>query len=109
MVEQQLRAKLLAQAEARGESMPAMPELWDVHVLKQYSSASMGGAVFSDHQDRHAEERYDKPFVWTVTLLISMKGNATGFYQWGGSGTAEEDGPQKGGVIEYDSEGVGVL
>jgi hypothetical protein len=109
MVQAQMYEQLHAQATARGERVPAMPELWDLHVLRQRSSASTGGAVFSDHQDRHAEERYNKPFVWTITLLISMQGESTGFYQWGGSGRAEADGPQQGGVISYDAAGVGVM
>ena len=39
----------------------------------------MGGAVFGDHQDRHAEEK-KVTLAYTVTLLVSMSGARTGFY-----------------------------
>ena len=29
--------------------------LHDMHLLRQRGAASLGGAVFGDHQDRHAE------------------------------------------------------
>ena len=98
-----------------------MPELWDMHILKQESGAAMGGAVFSDHQDRHAESKYDKTFEWTVTLLVGGSGSSTGFYMWGGEqhphgiaegATASADstmGRSAGGVISYDQPGVGVM
>ena len=44
--------------ESDDEEARLLPELWDMHVLKQKSGAAMGGAVFSDHQDRHAETKY---------------------------------------------------
>lgn len=48
------------------------PELWDMHVLRQVADESMGGAVFSDHQDRHAEEKHNKELIWTVRSCIRL-------------------------------------
>mmetsp|Transcript_16564 Transcript_16564/g.43369 ORF Transcript_16564/g.43369 Transcript_16564/m.43369 type:complete len:135 (+) Transcript_16564:37-441(+) len=98
--------------ESDDEEARLLPELWDMHVLKQKSGAAMGGAVFSDHQDRHAEAKYEKSFMWTVTLLVASTGTSTGFYQWGGTRPVDGaggDGSQPGGVISYDQAGVGVL
>ena len=98
-----------------------MPELWDMHILKQQSGAAMFGAVFSDHQDRHTEDKHDKTFEWTVTLLVGSEGSPTGFYMWGGNQqtqansvymaerASEDMGRSAGGVYLYDAPGVGVL
>lgn len=47
---------LCLDSSAADEFVP--PELWDMHILRQIGTEeSMGGAIFSDHQDRHAEEK----------------------------------------------------
>lgn len=66
----------------------------------------------SNLQSPISAPRYEKSFMWTVTLLVASTGTSTGFYQWGGTKPADGaggDGRQPGGVISYDQAGVGVL
>jgi len=109
-------------SDSGDDALPRLPpELWDMHILKQQAGAAMGGAVFSDHQDRHAESQHKKVFDWTVTLLVDSTGSPTGFYMWGGNqqpygatsaadgGDGITTGRSAGGVISYDTAGVGVM
>jgi len=76
-------SKAEAAAEAEAEAEALLPcELHDMHILRQVSEASLGGAVFDDHQDRHAETLREKKLRWTVTLLAHATGPPTGFFMW---------------------------
>jgi hypothetical protein len=57
----------------------------------------LGGAVFDDHQDRHAEVQHGQALRWTVTLVVASEGPGTGFFLWNNRhpGGACEEPPQQ--------------
>ena len=63
------------------------------------------GAVFNDHQDRHAEVLGEK-LRWTVTLLVGSSGSPTGFFQWNARSRGDTE---LHGVIPYSQVGSAVL
>uniref|UniRef100_A0A7S2SC77 CW-type domain-containing protein n=1 Tax=Rhizochromulina marina TaxID=1034831 RepID=A0A7S2SC77_9STRA len=99
------RFQCSATSSTSGNSTAPLPEIWDMHILRQGSD--LGGAVFSDHQDRHAEVRYGKELTWTVTLVIHAKGPTTGLFMWNASDSLASDAPV--GVVPYEGPGTGVI
>jgi hypothetical protein len=108
----ELEADRLFDMEAVEEFM--LPcELHDMHILRQVSSSTEGGgAVFDDHQDRHAEIHNGKTLRWTVTLLVHSTGPPTGFFMWNSRTRSSGDTSSIGsvcGVLPYEAAGHGVL